>query len=197
MDSRKYIWLVILTLSLTKATAQDTTQRRIQEVYLSATDFSPLQLQIKYKTQLHKKTFLKVGLIDLGYFNNYNSSASPNGSSSRNINYSAGVLLGLEFRNNLYKKFAFYHGPNLNLSVNSYVTRITAPFLPTQTRTTTTYSAGIPYTLGVLFHLKSNFYLSAEINPGIQYTRLGSYNYYDNISFTFNNSGLLSLVYRL
>ncbi len=193
---KKLVCCSLLVMSLGKVSAQDSTRGPIREFHLALTDLSPLNIQIKYKVQLRQKMFFKVGLINLAYFNNYNNNAQG-GTATRNVNYSAGALAGLEFRSNLYNRFAFFHGPNLSFSTVTYVVKTTPPFSGTQTRTSTTYTAGLPYTLGLQFHLRSNFYLAAEINPVLQYTHLGGTTRYDNISFIATNAGMLSLVYRL
>lgn len=189
--NRIYLVLFIVT-TLMRVHAQDTTSmKKIKEFYLELSGFSNISVQIKYKTQIGAKTFFKAGLIDLSFYQNEIKSGPPILTRSRQ--YSGGVELGIEFRTNLYKQFAFYHGPNVQFS---YQGTETTTWFPEKSTGSSMYRAGIPYTLGLLFNLKNHFYFSAEINPGIFYST--GTNNFDSFGIGFNNRyGALSLAYRL
>lgn len=185
--------LILFTMTcLTGIYAQDSTSlKKIREFHLQFSGFQNISVQIKYKTQIGAKIFFKAGLIDLSFYQNETKSGQP--TLTRTRQYSAGLELGIEFRTNLYKQFAFYHGPNIQFS---YMGSETKTWFPDRTTGISMYSAGIPYTLGLLFNLKNHFYFSAEINPGIFYST--GTNNFESISIGFNNRyGALSLAYRL
>lgn len=175
------------------ASAQDSTSiKKIKEFHLAFSGFSNLSVQIKYKAQIKRKTFFKIGLINLSY--SENSSNNPT-VPTKSRQYSGGVGIGLEFRSNLYKQFAFYHGPNVQaIYTGNEVTQ--SPSGSKFYNSSTTIM--IPYTLGLLFNIKGPFYFSAEINPGITYMTQNNFN--GNTSFNVglgNQFGTLSLAYRL
>lgn len=205
----KKLIILLFICSLTSSLfAQDTLKSRIKEYYLTFADFSPLNLQLKYKRQIRKYSFFKIGLINL----------SANGKSERtNISsvfptsyfvYSAGLEVGIEFRKYVNKRFSFYHGPNLSFSYNKNVTKVYNPLIPSdqQKNTSQIYKGSIPYSLGILFNLNTNILVSAELNVSINYSyadnkfggnsQSSNVAQYYNIGFD-NRLVLLSIVYRL
>ena len=205
---KKLIILLFICSLSSSLFAQDTLKSRIKEYYLTFADFSPLNLQLKYKRQISKNTFFKIGFINL----------SANGKSEKtNIStvfptayfeYSAGLEIGIEFRKHLNKRFSFYHGPNLSFSYNKNVTKVYNPLIPSyqQKNTSQIYKGSIPYSLGILFNLNTNILVSAELNVSINYSyadnkfggnsQASSVAQYYNIGFD-NRLVLLSIVYRL
>lgn len=205
----KKLIILLFICSLTSSLfAQDTLKSRIKEYYLTFADFSPLNLQLKYKRQISKNSFFKIGLINL----------SANGKSERtNISnvfptsyfvYSAGLEVGIEFRKYVNKRFSFYHGPNLSFSYNKNVTKVYNPLIPSdqQKNTSQIYKGSIPYSLGILFNLNTNILVSAELNVSINYSyadnKFGGNNQSSNVAQYYNigfdnRLVLLSIVYRL
>ncbi len=201
--------MTILTISTFCAWGQDTTMtEKIKEYYLTLADISPVNISIKYKRQLKNRTFLKIGLVNIsasGYSHNRNNPTSFNTSS---FAFSAGLECGLEFRKTITKKFTFFHGPNISFTYNTSISQIDNPALPASQRKTITqtYNGGIPYTLGLLFHLNDHILLTAEINPELFYSyrtldnkQNPQYNYIrSSIDLNFSNKyGLLSIAYRI
>lgn len=194
---------VLLTFSTFTSFAQDSTKSegKIREYSLALSNLSPLNVGIRYKKQLKDKTFFKIGLVNLNAsVNNWDPNLSTN-FPYHIYNLSVGVEFGLEFRKSLTDNFTFFHGPNLNLSSASRFSKAKDPSAPlTKLKTISQiYNVGVPYSLGILLHLKGHFYMSAEINPGLffTYTKLenGGEVYFPSIGFA-NSYGLISLVYR-
>lgn len=203
-----YLPLFILSFSLHSFAQEDSTKTKAKEYYLTFSNFSPLSIQLQFKKQLSKKTFFRLSLVNLSYNETFSGSADPNQFPTNNTNYSGGIQLGLEFRKNLTKKFALFHGPNLRSVYNLSVTKILDPAISSekQKNKSEALQVGIPYTLGILFNITPNILLATEINPSINY----NYNWFTNgqnsnknfgsgnINVGFDNRyALLSLVFRL
>ncbi|MES2566268.1 MAG: hypothetical protein V4565_05345 [Bacteroidota bacterium] len=199
--------LFICVYSLTSF-GQDTVKTKIKEYYLTLADFSPVTLQLKYKRQIVKKTYFKIGLVSLGYSENSQVMQDPNLSPSFNTYYSGGLELGIEFRKHLTKKFSLFHGPNLSFIYNESISRRQDPLIsPSDLKSTVqTYRFSIPYSLGILFNVNSNILVAAEINPNISFNHQAYNNNYtpysnvisENLSAGVDNRlVLLSIVYRL
>ncbi|MBI2720820.1 MAG: hypothetical protein HYX39_01465 [Bacteroidetes bacterium] len=200
------ILLFIFGLSLSTF-AQDSVKIRSKEYYLTLANFSPLTLQLKYKQQIGKKTYFKIGLVNLSASGNSQENSSPIYFPTYNSAYSAGLEVGIEFRKQLTTKFQVYHGPNISFSYRHSSSRLTDPAIPRsqQKNISESYKGSLPYSLGILFNINSNILISAELNPNITY----SYLYYKNgqepqsnrisqhISIGLDNRVVLvSLVYR-
>lgn len=175
------------------ATAKTSTRKNITEFHFAVANINPVNVQIKYKEQIAKKTFFKLGLINMMYSQSHQH--SPNGSWVRSSETSLGIEIGLEFRSNLNEAICFYHGPNVSLTNQSSVSRILIPAIVARQES---YTLAIPYSLGMLIHLKNHFYFSGEINPGVSYmiSRSGTYSEKITVGFT-NNFALVALAYRL
>lgn len=202
------IRLLILFSFLANIGLGQDTIKKTKEYYLAVANFSPLNIQIKYKKQIGKKSFFKIGLINVsGAFSNQ----QPNNSTSfptKTSNLSGGLQIGIEFRKQLTNKFTFFHGPNLNYVYSISTTRSLNPAIPQreQTNTLEDHTGSIPYTLGLLFNMSKHILIGAEINPSINISQSNSKygnnpslnSTYTNINFSFDNRyGLLSIVYRL
>lgn len=205
---KKLIILLFICIYSLSSFGQDTVKTRIKEYYLTFADFSPVTLQLKYKRQIAKKTYFKIGLVSLGYSENSQVMQNPNLTPSFNRYYSAGLELGLEFRKHLTKKFSLFHGPNLSFIYNENISIRQDPLIsPYDLKTTMqTYRFSIPYSLGILFNLNSNILVAAEINPNISFNHQVYNNNYtpnsnvisENLSAGVDNRlVLLSIVYRL
>lgn len=203
-----YLTLFIISFSLPSFAQEDSTKTKSKEYYLTFSNFSPLSIQLQFKKQLSKKTYFRLSLVNLSYNESFNSSADPNLFPTDQTNYSGGIQLGIEFRKNLAKKFALFHGPNLRSTYNLNVTKYLDPAVPSekQKNKSETLQVGIPYTLGIMFNITPNILIATEINPSINY----NYNWYTNGQNSFKNYGsgnisigfdnryaLLSLVFRL
>ena len=205
---KKLIILLFICIYSLNSFGQDSVKTRIKEYHLTLADFSPVTLQLKYKRQIGKKTYFKIGIVNLSAYGNSQKRLDQNSFPTNNSSYSGGLELGIEFRKQLNKRFSVFHGPNLSFSYRKSISRTLDPKIPTseQKNTSESYRGSIPYSLGVLISLSSNILVSAELNPNI------SYNYQDykdgqnpqgdniseNISIGFDNRiVLLSIVYRL
>jgi hypothetical protein len=203
-----------LTLFVILASAlygQDTTTTtatsKIREYYLTVSDVSPVRINIKYKRQAGQKSFIKLGLINLSAFKETRGQNSSATFPVSGINYSGGILFGIEFRKPIGSKFSLFHGPNLSYLYQKAVLWRLDPSLPVnqQRDNVDSHTASIPYSLGLLFNITSNILLSAEINPAVSFfyeiSKTGEDprgRYTDKISFALDNrQGLNSLVYRL
>jgi hypothetical protein len=207
MKTRVLSFIVIMLMITNVLSAQDSAKAKIKEFYFSISYFSPLVVQMKYKKQIKKRLFYKIGLIDLGYNSSYGNS-STNGFADRTAEgYSAGIELGLEMRKKVFEKLSFYHGPNLNFSYSKNKFRGYNDVLQSNYGSITeSYTGAVLYTFGLLMALSSHFFLSAEINPAITYNSSLSHNlpytpYNKSYSSSFNfgvgnRVGLISLVYR-
>src|SRR3989304_5966006 len=208
----KYLKTIILTrvcISTICASGQDTTKtKKIREYYFALAEYSIVNISIKYKRQLKNKTFFKIGLVNLSASGN---SYIPNNSLSyrtQDYSVSAGLESGFEFRRTISDKFAFFHGPNASFIYSIRISYVENPTLPQDQRKNTfqSYTGGIPYTVGLLFHLNNHFLFSAEINPGLFFTHQeadsGSYPSQNRTTYSAdfrlaNKNGLLSVAYRL
>ena len=205
---KKFIILIFVCAYSATSFGQDSVKTKTKEFYLTLADFSPVNLQLKYKRQIGKKTYFKLGLVNLSAYANEQASQDPNRFGSASSGYSGGVELGIEFRKQLTKKFSLFHGPNLSFSYQNSVNQTLDPAIPTnkQKNIMQTYRFAIPYSLGILFNLNSNILVAAELNPNINYNQQvykDGQNFYSN--FVTQNIGvgldnrivLLSIVYRL
>lgn len=206
----KNVAIVFILLNLIFIThntkAQDSIPSRAREFYLSLSDFSPVNISLRYKKQISEKRYLKLGLVSLMA----NMSSSNNQSSAsfpvKNENYSGGLEFGIEFRRVLSRKFSMFHGPSLRGLYQYSMNRNLNPGVPPnqQKNDSHTINGGIVYSLGLLFHLNSNFYLAAEISPSVylSYQKsgkdvAGSRSSYYNGGIGFDSrSAMISLVYR-
>lgn len=203
-----YIIFIFLSLCFNSFAQEDSTKTKTKEYYLTFSNFSPLSIQLQFKKQLSKKSYFRLSLVNLSYNETFSGSADPNLFPTNQTNYSGGIQLGIEFRKNLTKKFAVFHGPNLRSIYNLGVTKYLDPAVPSdkQKNKSETLQVGIPYTLGILFNITPNILIAAEINPSINY----NYNWYTNGQNSFKNYGsgninlgfdnryaLLSIVFRL
>lgn len=197
------LFLLITLTSVGKLFAQDTTKVRtkVREVYFSVSPLS-YSSSFQFKKQIGKKIFYKVGLVKLSA-NSYTSFWAAN-KPSKTDGYTIGLGIGLEFRKSINDRFLFFNGPGLVLSGNYSKSNYDFAYLR-EGRDTKTGSLEIPYTLGLLIKLKDNFFLSGEINPGLEfsYSFKNSFNPKDNDSSSHSEkisvdtkSALLSLAYR-
>ena len=205
---KKIIVLLFISSCSLYSFGQDSVKTKIKEYYLTLADFSPVNLQLKHKRQIGKKTYFKIGLISLSAYGNSQHNQDPNYFPTTSSGYSAGIELGIEFRRQLTNRFSVFHGPNLNFSYYKSFSRSLNPAIPTnkQKNTSENYRGAIPYSIGILFNLSSNILVSAELNPNINYNyqeykngqNQQSNNISENISIGFDNRiVLLSIVYRL
>jgi hypothetical protein len=201
----------ISVIAVQSLKSQDSTNARIREYYISIANLSPVNIHLKYKKQIGANQFFKVGLVSLSanFSESYNNDAGLFAYTSDN--YSGGVSIGLEFRKVISKKFTFFHGPNLtgiyrfavNTNPNLYSTLV--PYRAESN----SVSILLPYTFGLLFHIRDNFYAAAEINPMVYVNYSESTMSAGTLSqvpakqsnlsggFGFDNQyGLVSLVYR-
>jgi len=185
--------------------SQDSSSVRIKEYYLSMGTFSPVSAQLRYKRQIGKKMFFKLGLIDLSW--SLNASQPSANYKSILSSRSAGLELGIEFRKNFGRGFAIFHGPNISVGYQNYTSNLADYTFPGNTviSKSETYTGRIPYSVGILFNLNTHLLVSAEISPGIYASFSESYttenimdvNNSASIGFGFNNQyGIVSLVYR-
>jgi hypothetical protein len=200
----KVITLSLLLLTITGFGQDTATNKKIKEFYLGAGTFSPLAFHLKYKKQIGKRTFFKVGLIDLYGSTNL---GQPHSSTPHitNRNFSAGLETGIEFRKPLSNRFTFFHGPSIRYIYSGRYTTTHDPTIPNnhQKSENSNHAFGIPYALGLLFNITNNLLVAAEINPGL----FGSVDYSKSagrstssspyLSFGFDNRYvLLSVAYR-
>jgi hypothetical protein len=175
---------------------QDSTKTK--EIHLSIADFSPTNVHLKFKKQMGEKSFYKLGLVNMSLQKYSPKTADTVSVPISSFRYSGGLEFGVEFRKQLAEKLCFFHGPNLSFNYNKGVYSST----PDQGESTyQSYRLSIPYTLGFLYNLNSNILLGAEVNPSLSYSHHKQENPNKNITangidFGFNNSLLMSLVYR-
>lgn len=183
--------------------AQDSIPRKIQEMHFTLLDISPLAFSLKYKREI-KKRYFKIALLNLSAGS---SNFKPNHSSSfpqSNVSFSSGIEIGLERRREINPTFLFYHGFNFNFTYQYNSSTIDNPTLSRRSSINQYFIFGIPYTLGFMMKIKKHFFITAEINPGIQYlyTKYRPREIFyareqTNLNMTFNTrSGFLSFAYR-
>lgn len=205
---KKLIILFVSTILLsTSAYSQDSLKKRIKEYYVSLAGINPVNLQIKYKKQIGKKTFFRIGLVNLSISDNTTNPSSTTQFKSNTSSYSAGLELGIEFRQSLSKRFDFFHGPNIGASYSNSVYTLLDPSVPgdKQKDITTLYRGSVIYAFGILFKVSDNFLVAGEINPSINVSeshfkdglnpQANSINISNGFSFG-NNFGIISLVFR-
>lgn len=205
----KKITLTILSLCSICALGQETPKaEKIKEYSLTLTNISPFNISLKYKRQIKTKTFLKLGMVDISVNNSTNYPSFSSSYPNHTLILSAGLELGVEFRKPITDNFTFFHGPNVNFTYQTQISKTDNPSLTESQKKTTsqTYTGGASYTLGLLLQLNNHILLSAEINPGISET----YRTFDNgqnpqfnsksngstINFS-TKFGFLSIIYRI
>lgn len=207
MKSVSLLFILLNLIFITHNTkAQDSIPIRAKEFYISFSNFSPLNVSLRYKKQISEKRYLKLGLVSLMA----NMSRSTNQSSSTfpvgNENYSGGLEFGIEFRKVLSRKFSMFHGPSLRGLYQYTINKNRNPGVPQNQQNNDSHNinGGIVYSLGLLFHLNSNFYLAAEISPSVYLSyqnsgkdAAGKRSSYYNGGIGFDSrSAMISLVYR-
>ena len=205
---KKLIILSFMCVYSLSSFGQDSVKTRIKEYYLTFANFSPATFQLKYKRQISKKIYFKIGLVNLSASENSQTTQDPNYLPTSSSSYSGGLEIGLEFRKHLTKKFSLFHGPNLSYIYQKNIFRQEDPAISNfqQRNTTQNYKFSIPYSLGILFNLNSNILIAAEINPNINYNYIEyKSNFNPNTNHISKNINvgldsrlmLLSIVYRL
>lgn len=205
------IFFLLASFSLTSQvdtlSRQINSKAKIKEYYLTFADFSPVSIHLKYKRQIGKKIFLKIGFINLSAYKNSQKPFDPNTFPTETSGYSAGLQIGIEFRKALTNKFSLFHGPNLNYTYSNSTFRLLDPAIPTkeQKDISVSQTSSIPYTLGILFNINANILIAGEINPAINFMttdfkkgqnpKLNSTTTNTNFSFD-NRYCLISIVYR-
>jgi hypothetical protein len=201
---RMLLCSILLMLLSMPGKAQDTTRHKIREYYLTLGNFSPINVNLRYKKQIREKMFFKVGLVSLSA--NYNHSGNGSTFPTSNENYSGGLECGVEWRRTMTKKLTLFHGPALRGVYELSVNRNRNPAVPQnqQTMAVQSLSGSVPYSIGLLFHAYENFFVSAEINPSFYFSYRDNlaqnpfqHAYGVNAGFGFDNRyGQISLVYR-
>lgn len=207
MKNTAIVFILLNLIFITPGTkAQDSIPIHGKEFYLSFSNFSPLNVSLRYKKQISEKRYLKLGLVSLmanmSRSNNQSSSSFPVSSE----NYSGGLEVGIEFRRILSRKFSMFHGPSLRGLYQYAMNKNLNPSVPQnqQKNDSHTVNGGIVYSLGLLCHLNSNFYLAAEISPSVYLSyqqsgkdAVGNRSSYYNGGIGFDSrSAMISLVYR-
>lgn len=187
--------------------AQDSIRKRTKEYYVSLAGINPVNMQLKFKKQIGKKTFFKIGLVNLSLTETNTNPVNTTTFKSSTLSYSGGLELGMEFRQSLSKRFDFFHGPNIGGSYNYSEYKLLDPSVPgdKQRDITTVYRGSVIYAFGVLFKVTDNFLVAGEINPTIY---VSESHYKDGLNpqnnslntnngFSFGTSlGIVSLVFR-
>lgn len=62
---KKPIILIFVCIYSITYYGQDTIKNRMKEFYLTLANLSPFNLQVKYKQQISKTTFFKLGIVNL------------------------------------------------------------------------------------------------------------------------------------
>jgi len=203
------IVLLALGISLSQFNyAQDSTKKKIQEIYFGINGISPLALTIMYKHQLRKNVFLKLGTFRLAYTNIETPSTNINQFPTRDTYYSGGISMGLEFRKQISEKVTFYHGPNGAYRVEHGRNQVFdgSLILENQISFSNNTTPGIFYTVGFLYKLNNHFLIGTEVSPGINYSQSTTSNWssiYGRQTFTrtsifgnLNSGGFAQIVYR-
>ncbi len=203
------IFLLIFIITPFCVIGQDSIKaKKINEYFFALEDISPVNISIKFKHQLKKNTFYKIGLVNIAVGSNTNIPVRSNSFAIHNYNYSLGFQNGIEFRKKISEKFSFFHGPNLSFTYRVNIAKTENPAIPANQRQniSQSYISGLPYTLGLLFQFNNHLLFSAEINPELSVTynkaRYGQNPNFnsENISSNFlfaNKYGVISKAYRL
>lgn len=204
---KKGLLLLILFIFANTVYSQDSLKTRKNEYYISLAGIGPVNIHLKYKRQLSKITFLKIGLVNLSGLQTKSSPTQVGFYGSTNTTYSGGLEIGIEFRKSLSKRFTFFNGPNISATYMNNQVKSLDPSLTTtqQTTTNTSIKSCFLYTFGLLFNASDNILLAVEINPSI-YQEDQSYknglspnlnSSYSNMGFAFTNGiGSISLVFK-
>lgn len=204
MKTKNYLrfFLICLIGSLAvPGLAQDTTPGKIREYYLSFGNFSPVDLHLKYKKQIRDKLFFKLGLVSLSARVSQSGNVNPNSFPVQTQNYSGGLEFGIEWRKTLTPKFTVFHGPALRGIYDMTLIWRADPSIPQPQQKASTFGihGSVPYSIGFLYQIYQNFFLSAEITPSVylsyQDNQQNSYNVNAGLGFD-NRFGLISLVFR-
>jgi len=185
--------------------AQDSTSKRIKELHLGISSLSSLSVSLKYKRQIGKRIFFKIGAVNLSGY--YNKATYSNGHPTISQGYSGGLSIGIEFRRNLSERFTFFHGPSVLYRKNHEFMKTLDPDPNSQQSSTSGgESYGINYSLGVLFKINKSFLLGAEIGPGVYQSNFGTrsidginepkYSNGTSVYYNFNGNTNVVLVYR-
>jgi hypothetical protein len=205
----KTMMVLLFTSCIVSSFAQDTTKttKKIKECIVSVSNINPLNLALKYKQQLKKRTFFKAEFVNLSGSRSRRTPEFSSNFSDISTGFSGGVLFGLEFRKAITGDFTVFHGPGIGsgYSVSKY--KAYDPTQPVNSARIVSEGSylGVNYTVGVLVHLKGHFFMSAEINPGVSLSRQRNHNpppgmdseQYSTVFGLGSTYCLLSLVYRL
>ena len=213
---KKLTLLLALSMCLTQISivhAQDSTSKRIKEIYLGVSSLSPLFVTFKFKQQIGKKLFVKMALNDLTVSYNesyYSGSNSTNSVFSKTKHYSIGAATGIEFRRHLSERFTCFHGPGVSGRFYRNYDEAESASIPgsgLQSNAIENWSFGGNYSIGLLFKVNKHFLLSTEVGPGVYYSKSISTRYNDvtlqydknngsSMYYSFSGSTYVTLVYR-
>lgn len=201
---RLFCCLILLGFFSLRARGQDTVPiRRLQEVYLTIEDYNPLNVAFKYKKQVGHFSYIKLGLLNLSCNIQSRNPKVPIAFKSLTLYYTVGAEVGIEFRRTITNRCTFYNGPNIGFTYKANWYHTYNPNVPVKERKKIkgeSYFAEVPYTFGLLFHLKEHFFISAEWNPEISVS--WGWNLWENERSVavntklISNTGRISLVYR-
>lgn len=170
------LFLALAFLCLT-STAQISETKRQKQLFLGSTNLILSSPSVTLKKQLKKENrFFNIGLSDVSL--NFESSEprSSTDISINEMNASAAILLGLEFRKPINDDFTFFHGPGIRPRYTLEALRREDPLVPLNQRTTYrhTYGISIPYTLGLMYQIKDKFGVSVDWSPSLYAEHLRS-----------------------
>ena len=201
--------VVLFTVLSQNILAQESTNDRQKELYLSGNILTFNDFGIQYKSQLKNGNFLRIGVTDLSANlsrqNPYQSNLTflPN----TRTDFNGTFEIGLEKRANITDRLSAFYGINLVTGFGLHRLKTEDPTLPEDLRhlNTVNFSSGFGFNSGFIYKISNEFSAAAEISPRLLY----SHNVVQRIdesakvkdtsqgvSFGFNNQSVkISLIY--
>ena len=179
MKSKTYLLVILFILAFGNqyAKAQETQDKKAQEIYLYG-NLKELNLTgVAFKSEIKPNRFLRFGATNLDYSHQVNNPGDPQ--NSKNLFFSGSIQLGLENRVKLTEKFFAFYGVDLATSLNYQKTEMLSPEDNSFIRSRT-FMPGFSFGSGFIFNIIRNLSVSLELEPSIF------------MRFTFNESDYLS-----
>ena len=203
-----FISLFLFGLLSSGLFAQESSNGKTRELYLSGNLLTFDNFGLQYKSETKKGNYFRVGMTSLVSHFLKSNPASPTLYNHTSTNLSGGFDIGLEKRKQVTERLTAFYGINLTASTDFQRSKYDDPTLPANLRFTDDFniSPGLGFNSGFILNVLNNFSISAEIMPRL----LMIFNSNQNVigtnkvkdtnmggSFNFNSSSVrISFVYN-
>jgi hypothetical protein len=199
---KKHLLTVALSLIAMICYSQENSDstKRTQEILLTTSSFSS-GFGLQCKVKVFKRSFLRVGVASLYFDYSSNTPKTALNYPTTLSNYGFNMVFGLENRKAITEKFVFSYGFDL-ITFGDYVRlKIDNPNIDPSLRVSKEFNfyPGFGLNFGAILRISDSFYLGAEMNPQLSYSKsetdgLKAVN--TKVSVNTKNVSLL-LIYRL